>query len=348
VTKNIKGLNLMKQTIKILTTAVAVALLSTSALAAEFNYKFQSSDPSGDKNYQIQKNWTERVAKMSGGRIKIDLLPVGAVVKHTETLGAIKMGVLDGQITATGYFSGQDPAFGLIGNMVGAWSDTRQLLEYINYGGGFQLMTELYAPYGVKYIGGSTTGVESFVSKVPLNGVADLKGLKLRAPEGLVQQVFAAAGASPVNLPGSEVFTGLSKGVIDAADYTVFSTNQKAGMNDIAPHPVQPGFHSLPLIDVSMSQKKWDKLPDDLQEILTVSVRDFAQDMTTQLRIEDQKALREAKNNPNITIHDWPASERKKFREIAMGEWEKYAQGSPNAQKVYLSITTYLKESGLL
>lgn len=333
---------------KSLTSAVSLALLSSSAFAADFNFKFQSSDPSGDKNFQVQKEWTERVEQMSGGRIEIDLLPVGAVVKHTETLGAIKMGIIDGHITATGYFTGQDPAFGLIGNMVGAWSDTRQLLQYINYGGGYELMTELYAPYGVKYIGGSTTGVESFVSKVPLNGVDDLKGLKLRAPEGLVQQVFAAAGATPVNLPGSEVFTGLSKGVIDAADYTVFSTNHQAGMNDIATHPVQPGFHSLPTIDISMSQKKWDKLPADLQEIMTVSVRDFAEDITTQLRIADQKAVKEAEANPNITIHDWSEEERKKFRQIAMGEWKKYAELSPNAKKVYDSITTYLKDSGLL
>ncbi|BDR16077.1 TRAP transporter substrate-binding protein [Vibrio sp. STUT-A11] len=333
---------------KSLTSAVSLALLSSSAFAANFNFKFQSSDPSGDKNFQVQKEWTERVEQMSGGRIEIDLLPVGAVVKHTETLGAIKMGIIDGHITATGYFTGQDPAFGLIGNMVGAWSDTRQLLQYINYGGGYELMTELYAPYGVKYIGGSTTGVESFVSKVPLNGVDDLKGLKLRAPEGLVQQVFAAAGATPVNLPGSEVFTGLSKGVIDAADYTVFSTNHQAGMNDIATHPVQPGFHSLPTIDISMSQKKWDKLPADLQEIMTVSVRDFAEDITTQLRIADQKAVKEAEANPNITIHDWSEEERKKFRQIAMGEWKKYAELSPNAKKVYDSITTYLKDSGLL
>lgn len=338
----------MNNTLKTLSIAVATTLLSTSALAADFNFKFQSSDPSGDKNYQVQKEWAETVEKMSAGRIEIDLLPVGAVVKHTETLDAIKMGVLDGHITATGYFSGKDPAFGLIGNMVGAWSDTRQLLEYINYGGGYELMTELYAPYGVKYIGGSTTGVESFVSKVPLDGVEDLKGLKLRAPEGLVQQVFAAAGATPVNLPGSEVFTGLSKGVIDAADYTVFSTNHSAGMNDIAMHPVQPGFHSLPTIDISMSQKKWDKLPADLQEIMTVSVRDFAQDITTQLRIADQAAVKEAQANPDITIHDWSQEERKKFRQIAMGEWEKYAQRSPNAQKVYDSITTYLKGAGLL
>ncbi len=333
---------------KSLTSAISLALLSTSAFAADFNFKFQSSDPSGDKNFQVQKEWTERVERMSGGRIEIDLLPVGAVVKHTETLGAIKMGIIDGHVTATGYFTGQDPAFGLIGNMVGAWSDTRQLLQYINYGGGYELMTELYAPYGVKYIGGSTTGVESFVSKVPLNGVADLKGLKLRAPEGLVQQVFAAAGATPVNLPGSEVFTGLSKGVIDAADYTVFSTNHQAGMNDIATHPVQPGFHSLPTIDISMSQKKWDKLPADLQEIMTVSVRDFAEDITTQLRIADEKAVKEAEANPNITIHNWSEEERKKFRQIAMGEWKKYSELSPNAKKVYDSITTYLKDSGLL
>jgi TRAP-type mannitol/chloroaromatic compound transport system substrate-binding protein len=236
----------------------------------------------------------------------------------------------------------------LIGNTVGAWSNTQQLLQYINYGGGYELMNELYAPYGVKFIGGSTTGVESLVSRVPLDSVADLKGLKLRAPEGLVQRVFAAAGAAPVNLPGSEVFTGLSKGVIDAADYTVFSTNQKAGMNDIATHPVQPGFHSLPLIDISMNKKKWDKLPADIQAILTVSVRDFAEDITTQLRIADQAAVKAAQADPNITIHDWSAEERKKFRAIARTQWKEFAKGSDNAQKVYDSVTTYLEENGLL
>ncbi|MFT5558094.1 MAG: TRAP-type mannitol/chloroaromatic compound transport system substrate-binding protein [Psychromonas sp.] len=338
----------MKKLHKKILSAVIASTLSTSALAADFVFKMQSSDPSGDKNYQVQQQWAERVGEMSNGRIDIKLLPVGSIVKHTETLGAIKMGILDGHITATGYFSGQDPAFGLIGNMVGAWSDTTQLLQYMNYGGGNQLMTELYAPYGVHFVGASTTGVESFVSKIPLNGVDDLKGLKLRAPEGLVQLVFAAAGASPVNLPGSEVFTGLSKGVIDAADYTVFSTNQTNGLNDIATHPVQPGFHSLPLIDISVSQKKWDKLPIDLQEILTVSVRDFSYDITTQLKIADQAAVKIAEANPDITIHDWSAVERKKFRTIAKSQWKVFAERSDNAQKVYQSVTSFLGDNGLL
>ncbi|MFT7053747.1 MAG: TRAP-type mannitol/chloroaromatic compound transport system substrate-binding protein [Psychromonas sp.] len=338
----------MKKLHMSLLSGVIASVLSTSALAADFVFKMQSSDPSGDKNYQVQQEWADRVGEMSDGRIDIKLLPVGSVVKHSETLGAIKMGILDGHITATGYFSGQDPAFGLIGNMVGAWSDTTQLLQYMNYGGGNELMTELYAPYGVKFIGASTTGVESFVSKVPLNGVDDLKGLKLRAPEGLVQLVFAAAGASPVNLPGSEVFTGLSKGVIDAADYTVFSTNQSNGLNDIAQHPVQPGFHSLPLIDISVSQKKWDKLPIDLQEILTVSVRDFSYDITTQLKIADQAAVKIAQDNPDITIHDWSDVERKKFRAIAKSQWKVFAERSDNADKVYQSVTSFLGDNGLL
>lgn len=333
---------------KTLLTAAIATLVSTSALAADFTFKFQSSDPSGDLNYKIQEQWAERVEQMTDGRVEIHLLPNGSVVKHTETLDAMRMGVLDGHVTATGFFSGKDPAFGLIGNTVGAWSSTDQLLTYMNYGGGNELMEALYAPYNVQFIGASSTGVESFVSKVPVNGVDDLKGLKLRAPEGLVQQVFAAAGASPVNLPGSEVFTGLSKGVIDAADYTVFSTNQQAGMNDIAPHPVQPGFHSLPLIDISMSKKKWDKLPADIQKIIKVSVRDFAQDITTQLAIADQKAVKAAHDNPDITIHDWSQEERKKFREIARGQWKIFAERSPSAKKVYDSITNHLEESGLL
>lgn len=338
----------MKAIVQSVLAAGIAATFASSAIAADFNFKFQSSDQAGEKNFQVQQQWADNVEAMSGGRINIDLLPAGAVVKHTETLGAMKMGILDGHVTATGYFSGKDPAFGLIGNMVGAWSDTRQLLQFVNYGGGYELMEELYQPYGVKFIGGSTTGVESFVSKVPVRGVDDLKNLKLRAPEGLVQQVFAAAGAKPVNLPGSEVFTALSKGVIDAADYTVFSTNHAQGMNDIATHPVQPGFHSLPLIDVSISQKKWDRMPADLQAIMTTSVRDFAQDITTQLRIADEKAVKVAQEDPNITIHDWSADERKKFRAIAATQWEVFAERSDNAQKVYDTVTAYLRENNLL
>ena len=166
------------------------------------------------------------------------------------------------------------------------------------------------------------------MSKVPLDGVEDLKGLKIRAPEGLVNDVFAAAGAAPVNLPGSEVYTSLDKGVIDAADYTVFSTNQAQGLNDIAPNPVYPGFHSLPLVGVSMNLKEWDALPADLQKAMADSVKQFGEHEVTVLHQADLKAVAKAKASGKIHIHDWSQEERAKFRRIAMTQWKKVAEKS--------------------
>jgi TRAP-type mannitol/chloroaromatic compound transport system substrate-binding protein len=284
---------------------------------------------------------------MSDGRIEVEMLPVESIVAHNETQDAIAAGILDGHITDTSYFSGKDPAFGLIANPVGAWSDPQQMFDFMEASGA-ALMNELVEPYGLHFIGATTPGLEAFVSKVPLEGVDDLKGLKLRAPEGLVQQVFAAAGAAPVNLPGSEVFTSLDKGVIDAADYTVFSTNQAQGMHDVAPHPVYPGFHSMPLVEVSMNLETWNALPDDLKQVMEESVKQFAQDQVAALKAADEAAVEEAKAGGEITVHDWSDEERAKFRQIAMGEWEKVAERSENAGRVYESLTSYLRENGLI
>ncbi len=103
------------------------------------------------------------------------------------------------------------------------------MLDFVENGGGAELLNQIMNPYGLQFIGATTPGLEALVSAVPLDGVDDLAGVKIRAPEGLVSRSLPAAGASPVNLPGSEVFTSLDKKVIDAADYSVFSTNQAQG-----------------------------------------------------------------------------------------------------------------------
>lgn len=323
-------------------------LTSSFALAADYNLKFQSSDPAGNLNFGLKQEWTKRVQEMTGGRVEITLLPVNSVVQHAETLDAVAAGIIDGHITDTSYFSGKDPAFGLIANPVGAWSSPAQMLRFINYGGGKELMTEILDSYGLHFIGATTPGLEAFVSAKPLKSVADLKGLKMRAPEGMVQEVFAAAGAAPVNLPFSEVFTSLDKKVIDAADSSVFSTNHGQGMHDVAKHPVYPGFHSLPMLEVSMNKAKWEALPADIKAILTISVRDFATDMTSRLEMKDLVAVAEARKDPTVTVHDWPAEERAKFRAIAKEQWGKVADRSPNAKKVYDALLEYLTSQGLL
>ncbi|MCT7373774.1 TRAP transporter substrate-binding protein [Chelativorans salis] len=333
---------------KLSVTILATTILAGASLAQEYSFKFQSSDPAGNPNFELQKGWTESVREATDGKVQIELLPVGSIVEHQETQDAIAAGILDGHITDTSYFAGKDPAFGLIANPVGAWSAPQQMFDFINEGGGKELMNEIVEPYGLHFIGATTPGLEAFVSAKPLEGVDDLKGLKLRAPEGLVQQVFAAAGAAPVNLPGSEVFTSLDKGVIDAADYSVFSTNQAQGLHDVAPHPVYPGFHSMPLVEISMNKEKWDALPADIQETLEQTVREFAQHQVEVLAQKDEEAVAEAKESGEVTVHNWSDEERAKFRSIAISEWEKVASRSENAKKVYDQLTAYLKEKGLV
>lgn len=330
----------------ILATAV-LAFVATGALAQEYTLQIQSSDPAGDPNYQRWQEWAKEIGERTDGRVEVNLMSVGSVVDFQETLDAVGAGILDGHVTDTSYFAGKDPAFGLIGNPTGAWSDPREMLKFFNEGGGHELMNELVEPYGVQFVGATTPGLEAFVSDVPLEGVDDLKGLKLRAPAGLVQRVFGAAGASPVNLPTSEVFTALDKGVVDAADYSVFHVNQSQGLHEIARHPVYPGFHSMPLIELSVNKAKWDSLPEDIQKIFEETVAEVAEKTIAEVDEKDAAAIEEAKAQ-GATIHDWSDEERAKFRTIATSEWEKVAGESENAQKVYDTLTNFLREEGLL
>lgn len=327
---------------------VSLVAMSGAALAADYNWTFQTSETAGEPGFVNKTKWAEDVGTLSGGRIAIEILPIGSVVPHTDTLDAVGAGILQGHLTDPSYFSGKDPAFAMMGNLVGAWSDPFELLGFMQSGGGNELYAELVEPYGVHFIGAAATEPEAFVAGVPIRTVEDLKGVKLRAPEGMVFEIFSKAGAAPVSLPGSEIFSALDKGVVDAADNTVFATNQALGMNDIAPYPLYPGFHSLPLIDISMNKEIWDGLPEDLQAILTASVRQFSFNHIYSVRQLDAAAVTEAKANPEIEIINWSGDERAKFRRIAQEEWKNWASRSDMTQRYYDTVTAYLTGRNLL
>lgn len=328
--------------------AMTCGLGAVNVQAADYDWTIQSGAQSGDSFFAIQKSWADRVGVMSNGRISINLVPVNSVVQYNETLDAVGAGILQGDIADPSYFSGKDPAFAMLGNLVGAWSHPSQLIKFMEYGGGNEVFNKLVNPYGVQFIGAGSTGVEAFVSTKPIRSVADFKGVKMRAPEGMVQEVFAAVGAAPVNLPGSEVYTSLDKGVIDAADYSVFSTNDAQGLHKFAKYPLYPGFHSMPTLAVTLNKQVWDGLPADLQSIMTISVRDFSRDMIQQLEMKDNKVVVQAKADPSLEIINWSDEERAKFRAIARSQWAKWSERSPMAGEVYEKVSAYLTNQGLL
>lgn len=336
---------------RLLSTVALAGVLATavSAQAQEsYDLQFQSSDNSGTTAFQIQQDWAEKVGEMSDGRISIEMVPVGSIVEYNETLDAVGSGILDGHITDSSYFTGKDPAFALIGNPVGAYSSPEELRAFFNEGGGTELYNEILNPYGVQFIGPAAQTAEAVPSKVPIDAVEDFEGVKMRAPEGMVQSAFEAAGASPVNLPQSEVFTSLDKGVISAADATTLATNHSMGLHDVAKHPIWPGFHSLPLNEVSINKETWDSMSEEDRQLLTESVEAYANDLAERIRAADEEVAAELREREDVTIHTWSEEEKKKFRQIAQEQWQVYAERSENAQKVFDALTEHLKSEGLL
>lgn len=327
--------------IKFFSLILLLLVFAQTTYAKTYNLLFQSSDSQKNANFKLQKIMIDKIKRDSKGKINIKLLPVRTLMQHNETLDAIANGALDGHITATEYFGDVEPALTLLGNPVGAWSSPKQMLDFFNNGGGKELIRSFYEPMGVYFIGASTPGLEAFVARVPINSVADLAGLKIRAPSGLIEDTFKACGAIPIDMPGGDVKNALKIKAIDAADYTVFHTNQSSGLNDVARYPVYPGFHSMALVEVSMNLKKWQSLPKNLQKIISSNVEKYALGQANSVNTKDLAAVRKARS-AGIKVINWSNLERKKFRNIAQKQWAIYAKKNAQAQKVYSALIAYL------
>lgn len=327
---------------------LTVAAAGTAAKAEEtFAWRFQTLWSAGSINMRIFEAFCDRVALMSGGRLTIEPLAGGSVVGAMELYDAVQNGILDGQNGGGGYVAQKDIAFIMLGDLAGAYERPDQMQAWYEYGGGKELARELYADHGTYHVGLVWHGMESIPSRVPIRGTADLQGVKMRAPTGSVSEILARFGGAPVSLPGSEVYTSLEQGVLDATDWGTLSMNADLGFAKVAKYSIYPGFHSMPATDIVVNQDRWDELPDDLKEILIVATRDFSRDMYQQLMIEDEKIAQNAEAL-GIELINWPPEERLKFRETAAEVWAELAAESDMAVRIVDSQTSFLKQLGLL
>ena len=327
--------------------ALSVVVGGAAQAEPEFRWKMQSLWQAGSINQKVFETFCTRVGEITGGRLEIVPLPVGSVVAYNETLDAVAAGLLEGQHGGSGYFAGKDAAFAILGDLNGGYEHVRQLHMWLNYGGGIELARELFAQYGLYYVGGVSWGAESIPAKKPIRGIDDFAGVKLRAPEGMSQEIFKRIGAAPVNIPGAEVYTALERGVVEAADWGTLGMNDDLGYHAIAPYPLYPGFHSAPMADVAVNMDRWDALPDDIKALVEMAVRDFNRDMVEQIAMQDAAVAATAAAN-GIELINWSSEERRKYREVAASIWAEYATRSPMAQRIYDSHIAFLTRLGLL
>lgn len=341
----------LKKVTGAVTLAVGLAVSASAAMAADRVLKIQtSSNASHASLAYLNEEWVPKLEAMTDGALSVELLPVDAVVPRRETAEAIGVGILDGDLTSINYFAGIDPAFALMGDLIAGYDSADQIQAFCAQGGGKEMLQKLYDTHfpGVHVVGCGAYAREAFVSKVPVNGVADLKGLKIRSPEGLAADVFKRAGAAPVSMSGSETYGALEKGVIDAADNSAYANNDANGMHKIAQYPIFPGIHSTPILQFTVSEMVWEELSDAEKVALETwylaaynGLRQYFDRLDRQLVARDKAA-------GELTIIDWPQAERDKLRVIAQEAWNDFASQTDLAKEVYETHVAFMKQAGLL
>lgn len=344
---------------KILATALAVAAVSAVGIAdvQAKTMKVQASSAAGDWAHRFMtEGWQQKVGVMTGGSLELEVLATRSVVPHRETIDAVANGILDGDLNAVSYFAGRDPAFGIIGDLIAGYDTPEQVRMFCQEGGGKEVLQKIYDDQTggkIHVIGCGPYTKEALVSKVIINGVDDFKGVKIRSPEGLAADVFRRAGASPVSLPFSEVYTSLEKGVVDAADASAFVNNEASGMHKVAKYPLYPGIHSMAVLQFIVNKDYWEKLSDQERTVLEVWYVAAYTTMLRQADLQDRDLVAAYKakfktEGEDVRIIDWPAAERRKFREIAVAAWEEAASKSPLARQALDAHIAFMKKVGLL
>lgn len=333
--------------------ALLAALMMAGSASSAFagHIVVQGTASAGDWWQGQYESWTEKLNTMLGGSTTVEITPFQAVVPYRETIDATAAGLLGGDMSAVSYFTGRDQFFAIVGDLIAGYDTVQQASGFCQTGGGKELLQEMYdeiAQGQLHVVGCAAFAREALVSAKPINGIDDLKGLKIRAPEGLASEVFARAGASPVALPYSEVFTSIEKGVIEAADASSYSNNSASGVHKVAKYPLFPGIHSMAVMQFVVNKAMWDDLSDAERSIIEVWYQAMAAGMARAIDIQDRELVEEDRAAGELTIIDWPQKDRDAFREIAKGAWEASASKSPMARKALDAHLAYMKTIGLL
>jgi TRAP-type mannitol/chloroaromatic compound transport system substrate-binding protein len=252
------------------------------------------------------ENFARYVNEMSGGRLTVRVYGAGEIVPAFEVFDAVSQGVADAGHGAAYYWKGKIPAsvfftavpFGFTAQEINGW---------LHYGGGLELWREAYAPANIVPFAGGNSGVQmaGWFNR-EINSVEDLKGLKMRIP-GLAGEVFAAAGGTAVRIPGSELYTSLQTGVIDATEWVGPYNDLALGLHEVARYYYYPGWHEPgSMLELIVNRDSLEALPDDLQAIVKYAARAMNQDMLDEFTARNNAALRELIDHHGVQLRRLP------------------------------------------
>ena len=314
---------------KFLTGAVAaaggVAALGFPAIsrAAEpVTLRFQSTWPSKDIFHEYAVDFTEKVNSMSSGKLRIDILPAGAVVKPFDLLDAVNKGTLDGGHGVVAYWYGKNSAVALWGSGPAFGMDANMVLAWHYYGGGKEMLDDIYKSMNMDVVsmlyGPMPTQPLGWFKK-PITKVGDFKGLKYRTV-GLAVDIFKEMGAAVNPLPGGEIVPAIDRGLLDAAEFNNASSDSLLGFPDVAKVCMLQSFHqSSEQFEILFNKKKYDALSDDLKAIIKHAVEASSADMSWKAIDRYSKDYQDMSQNKGVKFYKTPDA----ILQAELAAWDK-------------------------
>jgi TRAP-type mannitol/chloroaromatic compound transport system substrate-binding protein len=245
--------------------------------------RWQSTWPQKDIFHEFALDFAKKVNDMTGGELKIEVLPAGAVVPAFGLLDAVSKGTLDGGHGVLVYHYGKQNALALWGSGPAFGMDANTLLAWHKYGGGKQLLDKLYKSIGanvVSYVYGPMPTQPLGWFKKPIARVEDFKGLKFRTV-GISIDVFTGLGAAVNALPGGEIVPAMDRGLLDAAEFNNASSDRLLGFPDVSKVCMLQSYHqNAEQFEIMFNKPKFDALPAKIKAVIENAVEAASADMS--------------------------------------------------------------------
>ncbi len=330
--------------------AGAAALTAPSVVKAQgpINMRWQSTWPSKDIFHEYALDYAKKVNDMTGGDLKIEVLPAGAVVPAFGLLDAVSKGTLDGGHGVLVYHYGKQNALGLWGSGPAYAMDANMLLSWHKYGGGKELLAKLYDSIGANVVsfpyGPMPTQPLGWFKK-PITKAEDFQGIKYRTV-GISIDLFTGMGAAVNALPGGEIVSAIDRGLLDAAEFNNASSDRALGFADVSKVCMLQSYHqNAEQFEIMFNKDKYSALPDKLKAIIDNAVEAASQDMSWKAIDRYSQDYVELQTKDNVKFYKTPDSVLKKQLEIYDEVVKKKAAENPLFKQIVESQLAFAKRT---
>jgi len=310
--------------------------------------RWQSTWPSKDIFHEYALDYAKKVNDMTGGDLRIEVLPAGAVVPAFGLLDAVSKGTLDGGHGVLVYHYGKQNALALWGSSPAFGMDANMLLSWHKYGGGKELLQKLYAsiganvvsfPYGPMY----TQPLGWF--KKPITKWEDFKGMKYRTV-GISIDLFTGMGAAVNALPGGEIVPAIDRGLLDAAEFNNATSDRILGFADVSKICMLQSYHqNAEQLEITFNKTKYDALPEKMRAIIANATEAASADMSWKSINRYSQDYIELQTKDKVRFYKTPASVLQKQLEVFDQVMAKRTADNPMFKEIIESQRKYAERT---